>query len=207
MDPDRLIGALDNALRTLFAPAEAGRPSPARERPDATLADWERRRSIALLRVDHAGEVCAQGLYQGQLLGARDGDMRRMLDRAAREERDHLAWTEERLQELGAGTSLLNPVWYAASFTLGAVAGAVGDALSLGFLEETERQVEAHLAGHLEQLPEGDARSRAVVEQMRADEAGHAVSARDHGAVRLPRPVRSAMRAGARLMTGTAGWI
>ncbi len=207
MLPDRVINALDNALRTLCAAPAASRPCPGAALPPAALDDHERREAVRLMRVDHVGEICAQALYQGQLLGVQEPATRDLLERAAREERDHLAWTAQRLDELGGRTSALNPVWYALSFALGAASGLLGDRVSLGFLEETEKQVEAHLGRHLAVFPEGDPRSQAVLAQMQSDEAAHALSARGQGAQTLPRPVREGMRLGARLMTGTARWL
>ena len=164
----------------------------------------ERRSAGALMRVNHVGEVCAQALYQAQGLTARSNTLREQMRLAAREETDHLAWTRDRLRELGARPSLLNPLWYAGSFGLGLIAGRLGDAASLGFVVETERQVEAHLAGHLERLPATDRRSRAVVEQMRDDERNHGDAAEAAGATPLPPPVKWLMAAAARVMTGTA---
>jgi ubiquinone biosynthesis monooxygenase Coq7 len=159
------------------------------------------------MRVNHSGEVSAQALYQGQMAVARGEQMKALLKRAAGEETEHLAWTARRLDELGSGKSLLNPVWYAASFAVGAAAGLLGDRWSLGFLAETERQVESHLGGHLERLPAEDWRSRAIVEQMRNDEAGHAIAARREGAAELGAPVRFAMRLASKLMTSGSLWV
>jgi ubiquinone biosynthesis monooxygenase Coq7 len=156
------------------------------------------------MRINHVGEVCAQALYQGQALTARNPEARAVLEEAAREETDHLAWCESRINELGGRKSLLNPLWYGGAFALGAVAGALGDKWNLGFLAETERQVEAHLDGHLQQLPEQDARSRAIVEQMKVDEAKHAQTALDHGGAPLPMPVKQVMRFAAEVMRKTA---
>lgn len=167
----------------------------------------QRRESAALMRVNHAGEVAAQALYHGQALVAASPSTREFMLRAAREEADHLGWCEQRLKELGARPSLLNPLWYAGSFTIGALAAAFGDHISLGFVAETERQVEGHLDDHLSRLPAADATSRAVVAAMRADEIGHGAAARSAGAAQLPGPVQGLMRATARLMTGTARWI
>lgn len=204
--PDAVLCELDNALRTLFAPARSTRPTPGCESPDM-LDERDQRAAARLMRVDHAGEVCAQALYRGQIAVARDERVKRLLQRAAHEEVEHLAWTEQRLSELGARTSVLNPIWYANSFLIGMVSGLAGDRWSLGFLAETERQVEAHLQSHLERLPAADARSRAIVEQMKSDEAGHAGAARRQGARTLPGPVKKAMQAVARVMTGTAHWV
>lgn len=194
MKLDQLIIAFDNSLRTVFVPARAARPNPASGLADADLGDPEKREAESLMRVNHVGEVCAQALYQGQALTARNPEARSALEEAAQEETDHLAWCEDRLNELGGRKSLLNPVWYAGSFALGAAAGALGDKWNLGFLAETERQVEAHLDEHLKQLPEQDARSRAIVEQMKEDEIRHAETAVHYGAAELPPPVKLAMR-------------
>jgi ubiquinone biosynthesis monooxygenase Coq7 len=207
MNLDALIVPLDRALRTLFAPATSVRAIPGEDLDAPEPQGAERARSAALMRINHAGEVCAQALYEGQMLVARDPQVRALLQRAAREETEHLAWTESRLEALGTRKSVLNPLFYAGSFALGAGAGLLGDRWSLGFLAETERQVELHLDGHLQRLPERDVRSRAVVEQMRADEAGHALSAQREGAVSLPFPIRAAMRAASRVMTGTVRWF
>lgn len=207
--PDRLLGAADNTLRTLLARPQATRESPARAVRDVPeLSEEERRLSGALMRVNHVGEVCAQALYTAQALTTRSDTLRRQLDAAAREETDHLAWTQERLQELGAHTSWLNPLWYLGSFGIGVVAGKLGgDRLSLGFVVETERQVEAHLASHLERLPQADKASRAIVAEMKRDEARHADNALDAGGARLPLPVRGLMRLAARVMTRTAHYV
>ncbi len=194
MNLDNLITAFDNSLRTVFAPARAARTNPAADLPEAGLDETEKREAEALMRVNHVGEVCAQALYQGQALTARNPEARLALEEAAREETDHLAWCEDRIEELGGRKSLLNPLWYAGSFALGAAAGALGDKWNLGFLAETERQVEAHLDEHLRQLPEQDAKSRAIVEQMKADEIRHAQTAVHYGAAELPAPVKFAMR-------------
>ena len=184
--------------------ADASRPSPAEAHPEAELAEPDRRHAAALMRVNHVGEVCAQALYQGQALTARDRHAREALERAAREEEDHLAWSEQRVRELGGRTSLLNPLWYAGAFAVGSVAGALGDRWNLGFLAETERQVEKHLSGHLDRLPSDDARTRTLVEAMRADEARHRDTAQRLGAAELPRAVRLAMRFASGLMTRIA---
>jgi 3-demethoxyubiquinol 3-hydroxylase len=207
MSPDRAIVEFDRALRTLFGVHAAARPSPAESLQEAPLDDAERRHAAALMRVNHCGEVCAQALYQGQALASRDARIRNELGRAALEEADHLSWSAERIGELGGRTSLLNPLWYAGSLCIGYVAGRVGDDWNLGFLAETERQVERHLGGHLDRLSERDARTRAVVEAMRREEAGHAETANALGARELPEPVRRAMRVAARVMTTTAYWL
>src|SRR5580765_3432974 len=201
---DRVIAEFDRALRTVSDVAEASRVSPADALPEATLTEHDRRHAAALMRVNHVGEVCAQALYQGQSLTARDAHARQALERAAREEEDHLAWSAERVHELGGRTSLLNPLWYAGAFAIGTVAGALGDRWNLGFLAETERQVEEHLSGHLERLPPEDARTRTLVEAMRADEARHRDTALRLGAAELPQPVRLAMRLASGLMTRVA---
>jgi ubiquinone biosynthesis monooxygenase Coq7 len=206
---DTFISAADRALRALLAPPAAGRPVPAPSRKapaagDTDLSPDERRESAALMRVNHAGEVAAQALYHAQALFARDPDVREFMLHAAREETDHLAWCETRLAELGARPSVLNPLWYAGSFGIGAVAALLGDKTSLGFVAETERQVEGHLKSHLDRLPADDQRSRAIVEAMCHDEAGHGQQAENAGAARLPGPVRELMRRTARVMTHTA---
>jgi ubiquinone biosynthesis monooxygenase Coq7 len=202
---DPLIAAADRALRAIAAPAHAYRPYPGSATP--TLDDAQQRESAALMRVNHAGEVAAQALYHGQALLARAPATRELLLKAAAEEADHLGWCEQRLRELGSGPSLLTPLWYAGSFAIGAVAATFGDAASLGFVAETERQVEGHLDEHLRRLPEADRASRAVVAAMRDDEIAHAHRARAAGAVELPGIVRELMRGTARVMTGTAYWI
>jgi ubiquinone biosynthesis monooxygenase Coq7 len=215
-DPlDRLLTAADTALRSVLAPARAARPLP--EPPPggappaagaaAPLTAAEEREVAGLMRVNHAGEIAAQALYQGQALVARNPRVRAELLAAGREETDHLAWTETRLRELGSRTSLLDPFWYAGSFAIGVAAGLAGDRTSLGFIEETERQVERHLGGHLDRLPPGDARSRAILEQMRADEIEHGPRAAELGAVALPPPIRKLMQMCARVMTRSAFWI
>jgi ubiquinone biosynthesis monooxygenase Coq7 len=201
---DRLIAEFDRALRTVSSVAEPSRLSPAAALPEAELSEHDRRHAAALMRVNHVGEVCAQALYQGQALTARDPHARRALERAAREEEDHLAWSAQRVDELGGRTSWLNPVWYAGAFTIGTVAGVLGDRWNLGFLAETERQVEEHLSGHLERLPEKDERTRTLVEAMRADEARHRDTAVRLGAAALPAPVKLAMRFASGLMTRIA---
>lgn len=200
---DRLIVAFDNGLRTLMAPARSARPHPDAAVDDAELSAEQRALSAALMRVNHSGEICAQALYQGQALTARNPLARAALEQAASEETDHLAWTERRITELGSRVSVLNPLLYASSFALGALAGIAGDKWNLGFLAETERQVESHLGGHLGRLPESDAKSRAIVDQMMVDEARHAETAIAHGGVELPQPLRQAMKLGSRVMTET----
>jgi ubiquinone biosynthesis monooxygenase Coq7 len=210
---DTLISAADRALRALLAPPAAGRPVPtppisipSRDtlKADATLSPEDRKESAALMRVNHAGEVAAQALYHAQALFARDPEVREFMLHAAREETDHLAWCESRLKELGSRPSLLNPLWYVGSFGVGTLAALLGDRASLGFVAETERQVEGHLKGHLDRLPAEDQRSRTIVEAMCHDEVGHGRQAESAGAAPLPRPVRELMRRTARIMTHTA---
>lgn len=203
MNIDRLITVFDNGLRTLLAPARSARPHPDAALDDADLDEAQRTLSAALMRVNHSGEICAQALYQGQALTARDASARLALEQAAAEETDHLAWTERRITELGGRLSTLNPLFYAGSFALGAMAGIAGDKWNLGFLAETERQVESHLDSHLGRLPEADVKSRAIVDQMKADEARHARTALEHGGAELPQPLRRAMKLGSRVMTAT----
>jgi 3-demethoxyubiquinol 3-hydroxylase len=225
---DTLISAADRALRAVFAPARASRPLPVppsampvpvhtstpaepltQETRDrrAALFDAQRRTSAALMRVNHAGEIAAQALYHGQAMVARSAATRDLLLKAAHEETDHLAWCETRLKELDSRPSLLNPLWYAGSFAIGAVAALLGDRASLGFVVETERQVEGHLDEHLVRLPPEDLRSKAILETMRNDEIAHGMTAKNAGGAELPTPVRMLMRGTARVMTGTAYWI
>ena len=204
---DRLLAGLDQARRALSSPPRAARPKPIPTEADAPLADAERREAGALMRVNHVGEVCAQALYSAQALATPNPALRRQFTEAAAEETDHLAWTAERLRELGARQSVLNPLWYLGAFGIGLVAGRLGDKVSLGFMVETERQVEQHLASHLEQLPETDLASRAIVAQMKSDEAGHAIAAERAGAAPLPWPARLAMRLAGRVMTRTAHYL
>jgi ubiquinone biosynthesis monooxygenase Coq7 len=201
---DALILEFDKALRTVFARAPTARPMPGEELPDQPMDEAERVHAVALMRVNHVGEVCAQALYQGQALTCRDPAIRQALRQAAWEETEHLNWTERRIGELGGRKSLLNPLWYAGSLAIGLVAGKLGDDWSLGFLAETERQVESHLDSHLTSLPAQDQRSLAVVDQMKADEIRHAETAVHLGARELPVPVKAAMQAMAKLMTSTA---
>jgi ubiquinone biosynthesis monooxygenase Coq7 len=206
---DRLVAAADRALRTVAARPAARRPSPAAQvrGPEPALSDAERRETAALMRVNHVGEVCAQALYDAQALATRDPQLRTLFESAAAEEADHLAWTQARIEELGGRTSRLNPLWYGGAFAIGLLAARSGDRLSLGFMAETERQVEQHLDSHLERLPESDLRSRAVIEQMKADEVEHADGADARGGVTLPLPARWAMRAAAKVMTTTAHYL
>jgi ubiquinone biosynthesis monooxygenase Coq7 len=198
---DGFIAGFDRALRAVAGVHAGQRPSPGREVPEAELTAAQRAHAAALMRVNHVGEVCAQALYEGQALAARDARTRASLEQAALEEQDHLAWCAERIDELGGRISVLNPLWYTGAFAIGAVASTLGDRWNLGFLAETERQVEAHLSGHLEQLAGSDVRTRAVVAAMRADEAKHRQTALDLGAAELPPPVQLAMRLAAKVMT------
>ena len=207
MTVDDLIVGVDRALRTLSGTAISVRPNPAANLEEAELTPDERSHAAALMRVNHTGEVCAQALYQAQALAARDAIASKRLKQAAREEEEHLAWTQQRLSELGGRTSLANPFWYAGSFAIGLAAGMAGDRVNLGFVVETERQVEEHLTAHMDRLPAADARSRAIVVAMRDDEMRHGAAARDAGADELPMPIRVLMRATARLMTVTAYWL
>ena len=211
---DRVLVAADNALKTLAGGLQPSRPMPAPPLARQAAGQGipmplaERELAARLMRVNHVGEICAQALYQGQALAARDGRLRQHFLHASRDEGDHLAWCAQRLRELDSRPSWLNPLWYAGAFGLGLLAGRVaGDKVSLGFVVETENQVERHLASHLQRLPQHDQDSRAVVEQMKFDEVQHAVAAEKLGAAPLPAPVRLAMRAAARVMTTTAHWI
>jgi ubiquinone biosynthesis monooxygenase Coq7 len=204
---DQFLGAADSALKTLFAKPRAARPCPVVAADETRLADNERRHSAALMRVNHVGEVCAQALYTAQALVTPDPVLRAHFEKAAAEETDHLAWTADRLTELGARPSLLNPLWYAGAFGLGLLAGRLGDRISLGFVVETEKQVEAHLQSHLDRLPAADHGSRAIVAQMKDDEAAHAAQAREAGAIELPAPAKALMKAAAKVMTTTAHYI
>ncbi len=198
---DRFIVEFDKALRTVFAPARSVRPHPDAQQTEADLTAADKQHAAGLMRVNHCGEVCAQALYQGQALTARDPATRAALQEAAHEETEHLAWTEQRLQELGSHKSVLNPLWYVGSLAIGVSAGLVGDKWNLGFLAETERQVGAHLQSHLSQLPDHDAKSRAIVEQMRIDEASHAETATQLGGVELPKPLKDLMQLSSKVMT------
>jgi ubiquinone biosynthesis monooxygenase Coq7 len=197
---DNLIAEIDKAVRAVAGVPESTRPMP-RAAEQSTLDESERRHAAALMRVNHCGEVCAQALYQGQALASSGEDIKAALAKAAREEADHLAWSAQRIRELGGRTSALNPLWYAGSLAIGYAAGKLGDAWNLGFLAETEKQVEQHLQGHLERLNPSDATTRAVIETMQREEAGHAKTAEALGARELPAPVKCAMRALARVMT------
>ncbi len=204
---DQMIIGFDKALRTVFAPAGTVRPVPGCDLPEAELSDEEKRQAAALMRVNHCGEICAQALYQGQAMMSRDEGIKRALEGAAQEETEHLAWTERRIAELGGRKSFLNPLWYGGSLAIGMLAARFGDGVNLGFLAETEKQVEAHLKSHLERLPEHDVRTREIVVQMKVDEAAHAETAWRLGAVELPGVVKAAMKASSRVMTGVAYWV
>ena len=199
---DELLINVDQALRTLFGrPKVTERTNPGDALPDTDLDDQQRDHIGRLMRINHTGEVCAQALYQGQAVTARDPDVRQSMERSAAEENDHLDWCEQRVEELGGHLSLLNPLWYAGSFAIGAAAGLAGDKWSLGFVAETERQVEGHLDEHLQQVPTNDRRTRAILEQMKVDEIEHGEKALAHGGAPLPGPVRTLMKATAKLMT------
>lgn len=205
---DRVLIGFDQATRTVFGqPRTTGRPNPGVSQPEANLSDSERTQIGRLMRINHTGEVCAQALYHGQAATAQHEQVRERMARSAQEESDHLDWCASRLDELGNRKSLLNPLWYAGSYAMGALAGIAGDKWSLGFVAETERQVESHLDGHLERIPLEDTRTRAIVEQMKADEIHHAETARAAGGVTLPNPIRRAMKATAKIMTSTVYWI
>ena len=202
---DRFIIEFDTALRSVVGGANAQRPTPGSDSGANTALDSEQRKHAAgLMRVNHVGEVCAQALYQSQKLVARNSEVQEMLDRSGQEEMDHLAWCETRLKELGSHTSYLNPIWYAGSFAIGLAAGLAGDKWSLGFVSETEKQVENHLASHLKKLPEEDHRSRAIVDQMRIDEIEHGQAAMNAGGVTLPETIQKMMQAMSKVMTTTA---
>jgi len=201
---DALILGFDRTLRTLAGVASSARPLPGADLPEAELSPPERRHAAGLMRVNHTGEICAQALYAAQALVARDPSIRERFAQAAREEEEHLAWTRTRLAELDSRPSLLNPLWYAGSFAIGAAAGIAGDDVNLGFVVETERQVEEHLTGHMERLPDADAKSRAIVAQMRDDEARHGAMALAAGAAPLPFPVKGLMRVAADVMRTVA---
>ena len=204
---DTLIIEFDKGLRTLLAKAPTARPYPDTGLDEATMTEAEKKHAAALMRINHTGEICAQALYQGQALTARDPVLQEKLKGAAWEETEHLAWTSKRVDELGSHLSLLNPIWYTSSLAIGAVAGLAGDKWNLGFLAETERQVGAHLQSHLDSLPPQDAKSRAVVQQMYVDEVGHSDMAIELGAAELPLPVKLAMRGMSVVMTKTVYWV
>lgn len=204
---DSLILHFDRALKTVFVPARSSRPIPGDSLPENELSAAERRHAAALMRVNHVGEVCAQALYQGQSIVSRDALVTKALEAAADEEIEHLAWTESRIRQLGGRKSLLNPLWYGGALAIGVLAGKMGDRWNLGFLAETERQVESHLKSHLRALPENDLKSRAIVDQMAIDEIAHARLATDLGGLPLPRMAQVAMRGASRVMTGLAYWV
>lgn len=204
---DRVLAQFDQALRTVAGEVTGDRPNPGAAAPNPELSTAERDHAAGLMRVNHAGEVAAQALYHGQAFTASSSATRATLLESAREEGDHLGWCAERLAELGSHTSYLSPVWYAGSFTIGAVAGLAGDRTSLGFVTETERQVEQHLSSHLDRLPPADTRSRAIVTQMRSDEQEHGKRAAEAGGVQLPGVIRRLMRVTARIMTSTSYWV
>ena len=204
---DKLIIEFDKGLKTLTASAHSVRPHPDKNVKEAELSAEEKRHALGLMRVNHCGEVCAQALYNGQSLTAKNPQIVDALQQASKEETEHLAWCEKRIHELGGHTSLLNPIWYAGSFTLGAIAGAIGDKWNLGFLAETEHQVGAHLEKHLHELPVSDEKSRAILEQMKTDEAQHADTAINLGGAELPAPVKAAMRKMSKVMTSTTYYL
>jgi ubiquinone biosynthesis monooxygenase Coq7 len=207
LDLDRLIVEFDKGLRTLFSQAHSARAYPDANIPETPMDETERKNAAALMRVNHSGEICAQALYQGQALTARDPAVQQTLQQAAQEETEHLAWTAKRVRELGGHLSLLNPFWYTGSLAIGAVAGLLGDRWNLGFLAETERQVGDHLQSHLDRLPAQDEKSRAIVAQMYTDEVGHADMARSLGGAELPQSVQLAMKLNGKVMTGTSYWV
>lgn len=205
---DDLLISLDQAVRTLFGqPKITERPNPASNLEESEIDDKTRDHTARLMRINHTGEVCAQALYQGQALTAKLPEVRSNMERAAAEENDHLDWCESRLKELGSRTSYLNPVWYAGSFAIGAAAGLAGDKWSLGFVGETERQVESHLDEHLEQVPETDQKTRAILEQMKTDEIHHGETAMEAGGAELPKPIKEAMKLTSKIMTGTVYYL
>ena len=205
---DRLIAGIDSFLKTVTSASTHGtRESPATEVGDEPLSAGEKTHAAGLMRVNHSGEIAAQGLYQGHAAVARDPAIEVQMQHAAEDELDHLAWCEERLKELGSGPSRLNPIWYGGAFIMGVASGVLGDRWSLGFIEETEHQVVQHLSGHLDRLPGNDAKSRAIVHQMRAEEALHGANAKDAGAAKLPAGVQRLMRLTAKIMTRTAYWV
>jgi 3-demethoxyubiquinol 3-hydroxylase len=204
---DNVINTFDAALRTVFAEARPSRPRPDASINQDAIADDQKQEVVALMRINHVGEVCAQALYSGQAFTSHNPQIVEALKHAAAEETDHLAWCESRIKELGGRKSLLNPIWYVGSFTLGAVAGAIGDKWNLGFLAETEQQVSAHLSSHLDTLPIEDIKTRAIIEQMHADEMSHAKEAVNLGAAELPNAIKSMMRISSKIMTSTAYYI
>jgi len=205
---DKFIGEIDKGLRTSFGPSpRAMRPNPASDKKESDLSDRDRELAGRFMRINHAGEICAQGLYQGQALTARLPKVRKKMEEAAAEENDHISWTADRIRELGSHTSYLNPVWYVSSFALGALAGIAGDKWSLGFVAETVKQVVSHLTGHLEKMTPSDNRSRAILEQMREDEGKHATAAITAGAASFPRPIQSLMSITSKIFTNTTYWV
>lgn len=204
---DNLLSNVDSGLRTLFGENHSTRLNPAESQEEGELSDTEQQLAGRLMRINHAGEVAAQGLYQGQALTAKLPKVREQMEQAAQEEIDHLAWCKTRAEELGTHTSKLDPLWYAGSVTIGAIAGLAGDKWSLGFVNETEKQVVKHLEGHLEKLPQHDTKSRAILEQMKTDEQHHATTALEAGAADLPTPIKKAMNLTSKIMTKTAFWI
>ena len=204
---DKLIIEFDKGLKTLTASAHSVRPHPDKNIQETELSAEEKRHALGLMRVNHCGEVCAQALYNGQSLTAKNPQIVDALQQASKEETEHLAWCEKRIHELGGHTSLLNPIWYAGSFTLGAIAGAIGDKWNLGFLAETEHQVGAHLEKHLHELPASDEKSRAILEQMKTDEAQHADTAIGLGGAELPAPIKAAMKQMSKVMTSTTYYL
>ena len=205
---DMLIIELDKGMRTAFGPApKADRPNPARNIEKTELGRSDTDLASRFMRINHAGEICAQGLYQGQAMTARLPKVREKMEEAAKEENDHIAWTADRIRELGGHTSYLNPLWYAGSFSLGALAGLAGDRWSLSFVAETEKQVVRHLDNHLSRLSQEDKKSRAILEQMKIDEGKHATTAIGAGAAQFPRPVQKLMQFTSRIFTGTTFWI
>lgn len=207
LNMDHLIIEFDKGLRTLFARAQSARAFPDAGLSEATLSESEKKHAAALMRINHSGEICAQALYQGQALTARDPAVQEKLMQASQEETEHLAWTAKRVHELGGHLSLLNPLWYTGSLALGAAAGLLGDRWNLGFLAETERQVGGHLQSHLDSLPPQDAKSRAVVQQMYVDETQHSEMAKQLGGAELPEPVKVLMQASSKVMTKTTYWV
>ena len=201
---DSLIVEFDKGLRTLLSQSHSVRPHPDANLPDATMTDAEKKHAAGLMRINHSGEICAQALYQGQALTARDPAVQQKLQQAAQEETEHLAWTSKRVHELGGHLSVLNPLWYTGSLALGAVAGLLGDKWNLGFLAETEHQVGGHLQSHLDKLPQQDEKSRAIVSQMYIDETGHSEMAKQLGGAELPVPVKKLMQASSKVLTHTA---
>ena len=201
---DQLLINFDRALRVISGHACASRPNPGDTCAELALSDIEKKHSAGLMRVNHVGEICAQALYDSQAVFSKSEDVKRQFAHSSVEEEDHLAWTAERLRQLNSHTSVLNPLWYAGAYACGLIAGRCGDAISLGFVVETEKQVEAHLASHLNELPAQDEKSRAIVEQMRVDEIAHGAAAGELGAVDLPAPVKVVMQAMAKVMTTTA---